>query len=491
MHSHDRNQKIPKKSKSTKCIKKRTESIDIFKIILRYYFRSNRNKFIGDESELGSYMLAVISDLHFQDTINDVIKDEKDNILVGIDRNVSSEAFRLTFQEILSMAEGNSAQELIIVLAGDIFDLNRSQIWFEKDNDNIRPYGEHPPETWGPIAEKILDDIIASNQKTFDIFKNQAEAILKNDKKVRFQYIPGNHDRAINLYPPLRKKVRDLLGLGGGSGPFDHEIPAIDYGVHIRHGHEYDSFNFAGKVSEKGPLAVEVNDYDSAPLGDYVTIDFAARLAFEYRKRYEQGIKSGPDAETHRLIYRKLLEFDDLRPQSEIMSFIGSEIADGNKVQDFLAPVIKDVLQRALANKFVRDRLGALEISLAKIIKFVSTQLLVNLLIKKPAGAGPWQWAQREPVLENPKYRYVVAGHTHNPDVEFLSCRQDGKELFFFDTGTWRQQIRKCCDKETFARAKALTYVAFYRPDEDPPRAGGKKEYSFDYWSGFTKREIT
>ncbi len=39
-------------------------------------------------------MLVIISDLHFQDTINDIIKDDVGNILVSIDRNVSPEAFR-------------------------------------------------------------------------------------------------------------------------------------------------------------------------------------------------------------------------------------------------------------------------------------------------------------------------------------------------------------------------------------------------------------
>jgi len=109
----------------------------------------------------------------------------------------------------------------------------------------------------------------------------------------------------------------------------------------------------------------------------------------------------------------------------------------------------------------------------------------------KSKGSDLLQQLEREAVLQKPKYRYVVSGHTHNPDMEFLSHRQqDGKELFFFDTGTWRQQIRKCLDNETFARAKALTYVVFYRSDEDPPRGGRGKEYSFDYWSGYTKKEI-
>lgn len=435
-------------------------------------------------------MLAVISDLHFQDTLNDNLIDDAGNV-IGIDRNVLPQAFEETFKEIISLAECNNAQELIIVLAGDIFDLNRSQTWSKENNNNIRPYGEHPPEKWGPLAEKILDDVCASNERTFAIFKEQTERTLKNGEKVRFNYIPGNHDRIVNLYQPLRQRVGELLGLGGGDAPFGHEILAKEYGVHIRHGHEYDAFNFAGKIQEQGPFVVNEEDYNLAPLGDYVTIDFAARLAYEYRKRYEGNIKTGPDADLHRRIYLKLLEFDDLRPQSEIMSFIETEISDRNKMLGFLSPILKDILQGALESKFVESKLGLLKISLAKIAKFISTELLFNLLMTNQSkGPRPWEWARREVVLQNPetKYRFVVSGHTHNADVEFLNSRQDGEEIFFFDTGTWRQQIRKCCDNQTFARAKVLTYVTFYRPDEDPSRTG-KKGYSFDYWNGFTKKE--
>jgi hypothetical protein len=35
-----------------------------------------------------------------------------------------------------------------------------------------------------------------------------------------------------------------------------------------------------------------------------------------------------------------------------------------------------------------------------------------------------------------------------------------------------------------------LNYVVFYRPDEDPPRGSADKHYSFDYWSGFMKKEL-
>ncbi|MBP2653145.1 MAG: hypothetical protein H6Q73_714 [Firmicutes bacterium] len=437
-------------------------------------------------------MLVVISDLHFQDTINDVIKDEQGNILVDVQRNIFYEVFETTFEELRSLARLNNAQELIIVLAGDIFDFNRSRQWFNYD---VRPYDEYSSDKWGPIAVKIFDDIVESNRQTFDCFNKLLE-ISSNDVKIDFRYIPGNHDRIVNLYEPLQKRVRALLGLNG-EGCFEHEIVMEKYGVHIRHGHEYDPINFAGEIPRKGPFVVKNEEYDLAPLGDYVTIDFAARVAFEYRKRYEKDMKCGPDQDEYRLIYRKFLEFDDLRPLTAIKKFLESEMADKYMAWKFLLYFIFTMaLPRALESEFVCKKLGMVKFYLLRVFAVISPQLLINYLMRNQStGQDSWylpqrSYIQREPILQNAQYQYLVSGHTHNPAIEYLRRRDDGKEEFFFDTGTWRRQISRCCDNSTFGRAKTLTYVAFYSSDEDLPRAGGNKGYSFDYWSGYNKREI-
>jgi UDP-2,3-diacylglucosamine pyrophosphatase LpxH len=436
-------------------------------------------------------MLVVISDLHFQDTINDTIRD-KNNNPVTVDRNVSSDAFEEVFDDILTTSYSNEAQELIIILAGDIFDLNRSQKWLASD---IRPYGEHSLNEWYPIADAILQDIIKSNDKAFNVFKEFAGKKLKNGGQIVFQYLPGNHDRLINLHPELRKRVKaELLGQQNPDDKeFDHVYLSTEYGVFIRHGHEYDRSNFAGAIPEKGVFKVDPADYARAPLGDYATIDIAAGLAFEYRKLHEDDIKSGN--QVHRAIYCKLLEFDDLRPQSDIMDFLQAKTGDDIDVWKYLTPAADSVVTKALNSKFLRSKLGAWGkiIPVAKWlpIKLLPAKFIIKLISSMHSeGPKPWQYAQREETLSASAGRYVVAGHTHSPCVEFLKRRDnDGKEQFFFDTGTWRQQIRKCQDCETFARAKALTYVIFYSSKEDQHHATGQKGYSFDYWSGFTKKE--
>ncbi|MGO9137578.1 MAG: hypothetical protein ACLP9S_07565 [Syntrophales bacterium] len=449
-------------------------------------------------------MLVVISDLHFQDTRNDAIFDEKNHVWVNVDRNVSADAFYKVFEELFSVARTNKAKEIIVVLAGDIFDLNRSSRW---QLTEYRPYGDEtsPPDKWGPVALDILSGIVKSNQETFDVFKSlirQQSHIASelNKPEIPFEliYIPGNHDRIANLYAPLGKEIRKVLGLGG-TGGFAHEYFEDSYGVHIRHGHEYDKYNFAGDVPKDGPFKVADKDYDIAPLGDYVTIDIATGLAFKYGKTYKPAITAGDTK--HQAIYCKLLEFDDLRPQSDMINFLESEaIAD---VWEDLTPVADEIVKRALNSKFLRSKfvIWGKIFPVLKVLptRLIPTRFIINLISRmKSTGPQIWEFAKREPALNlssnKPTFLYAVSGHTHNPDVEFLHNQRIGRndqQYFFFDTGTWRQQIRKCCGEQTFSQAKALTYVVFYRSDEDTDVKAGEKGYSFDYWSGFTRKEIT
>ncbi|OGW38406.1 MAG: hypothetical protein A2X58_14375 [Nitrospirae bacterium GWC2_56_14] len=432
-------------------------------------------------------MLAILSDLHFQDTMNDIVKDDGGNTLVSVDRNISPKAFKFIFDEFIDIANKVKAQELNIVLAGDIFDLNRSQTWFKGP---VRPYGDHSVDEWAPIAKQILGDIITTNSETFELFTHYAGRKLESGAPVTFTYLPGNHDRLINLHPELRLQVRNLLEKSSrDNSPFPHEIALPGYGVHIRHGHEYDQTNFAGTVCSTGPLICDPKDYDAAPMGDFVSIDIVTRIACEYRRRYERDMKAGNTVHTG--LYRKILEFDDLRPTSDLIAFIKTEMTDGDgDFEKYFMPVVKDVLNDALKSAFLRKWLSIWTLLKAKAAQCWSYKALLKAITKMDSEQPlPWKFAIREPDLADADttFRYVVAGHTHNPDLVYLSKNNKGQERFFFDTGTWRQQIRKCtCDDEkTFARAKALTYVLFYSPEKDC--CNTERVERFDYWSGYTK----
>ncbi len=439
-------------------------------------------------------MIVVMSDLHFQDTRNDVFQDSNKKS-VPVERNISPDAFEQTFEEILTTADLNDAKEIIVVLAGDIFDINRSQKWLEQE---IRPYGEHSVKQWGPIAEGIMDTIIESNGASLKIFRNFLRHRWKKKGALRLVYIPGNHDRLVNLYAPLRRKVRACLGYTKpNDAVFDNFFLSKKYGVIIRHGHEYDSTNFGRKLSRRHGFSLNPEDYSLPSLGDYATIDIGAGFPFEFKRRYDAEMRFGPNADVFQLLYCKLLEFDDLRPQSDIIDFILKDTPQSMNAWEFVLPVADAIITKAIGSRFLRSKLGAWGKLLPLLnlfpLSWIPTKFLIRRIGSSDAhGNEPWRYALREQALRSTEGRYVVAGHTHNPSVEYLKQRtEDGKELFFFDTGTWRQQIRKCRDNKTFARSKALTYIVFYSSQEDCHRVYGHKQYSFDYWSGFTKKEKT
>ena len=102
--------------------------------------------------------------------------------------------------------------------------------------------------------------------------------------------------------------------------------------------------------------------------------------------------------------------------------------------------------------------------------------------------------AKRELAISNGSARFIVAGHTHKPQVSLLDESLLHGEQYYIDTGTWRNVIMSAPSKDTFrfGRVKALTYVVIYGFDEDPGKLaspnGIAKRESFDFWSGYTQR---
>ena len=103
-------------------------------------------------------MLVFVSDLHFVDG-------------TAGEHNVPVEAFRGTFQDLATHAKNAKAEEVIIVFLGDIFDLLRTEKWFEVTEEQ-RPWGATDRTLAGmeANARAILGAIVGhkENQRTFD-----------------------------------------------------------------------------------------------------------------------------------------------------------------------------------------------------------------------------------------------------------------------------------------------------------------------------------
>ena len=350
-------------------------------------------------------MIVVVSDLHFQDV-------QLEPPGVRVDPNVPAEALERFFRGIARRTEddiraGRRIKDVTFVLAGDIFELHRSERWFSSDvergnPDNLRPYMATGPLNLRDPKDRALDAVIArvlggivhsdgapvpqkpsggaGTAASLDKLTPQMQAIrdawAKPDRyrfpvPVRFVYRPGNHDRLANLSPTVARAVRELLGIGGsdsetratlGSWRFPHRFVDPRHGVLIRHGHEYDASNcefFLGR-----PRSVLTDDlYDRPTIGDLVTVDVAGRLPNLFRATYSDALD--PGAEDGRL-YRRIREIDDLRPLGAIVDWVlysaadgaaARAAADGGKAvwKSKLSPVLGFVVQELAKNRFLSE----------------------------------------------------------------------------------------------------------------------------------------
>jgi UDP-2,3-diacylglucosamine pyrophosphatase LpxH len=228
----------------------------------------------------GIKMIIVISDLHLQHTAADgfAYQGEQGEMReCGVLRNIAPEALTLLKDEILNYRRKFQTRMVRLVLNGDIFEILRTPVWLEQ---NLRPYHEDlPPIALRDVVLNILGKIEEDNRdflaalRQFFVHKrderNQPIAEFA-DMTIELVYLPGNHDRLVNAWPETRRKVREMLGMPLKDDAFPHELSfrhqeaGARYGVLIRHGHEYDRFNY---VAAKPGERLEER-YLRSPLGD-------------------------------------------------------------------------------------------------------------------------------------------------------------------------------------------------------------------------------
>lgn len=513
-------------------------------------------------------MIVVLSDLHFQDT-----RLEPDGM--RSDPNVPAESLDRFFRGVARRIEddiraGRKIREVTFLLAGDIFELHRTERWFSTDPETGNPDGLRPYYTQAPLnlrdpRDRGLDLVIArimggilhrdgaavpqkppeaahdpNNSIALGALTPAMETLRDAWKTperyrfpvpVKFAYLPGNHDRMINLSPTAARAVRELLGMkredaaAQGGWRFPHRFVDPKHGIAVRHGHEYDGTNCEYFLAR--PRSVLTEDlYDRATIGDLVTVDIASRLPHVFRADHANAL----DPEHHDgLLYRRIREIDDLRPLGSIVDWIlysaedGLQDAKGRLIQgkalwkEKLSPVLARLVLELSKNKFLAewvsrhnkkgaDRMDVLQAALSRpSMRALGRMTLgsagvIRMLLKattsdRDAGRmGPASLPDLERTLEeeltgvadrgDAKYlQFLVSGHTHNPGVEALKSTHAGdRDVFTIDTGTWRRLIRRCRDGKSFATTRMATYAIFYADDEGPG-------HRFQVWTGVTAGE--
>lgn len=452
-------------------------------------------------------MVVVISDLHFEEEKSDIIDGTTP---VALTRNVPASLFESLVADVARTATERNVEKIEFVLAGDVFDLHRTQHWFlPAISPDTRPFVDNSQVLPGSPLEKalldILDAIAAEPEvgKSLAVFRNLADGkIRKGDElaeigiDVTVHYLPGNHDRLVNATSALRSKVRALLNVAGDGGPFPHNFLFTDPKVFIRHGHEYDPVNFGSALKGRRiERDIRPELYDRPTLGDFITVQVASRLPSLFRAKYGDEIATDPVLRT---IYLRMLEFDDLRPQTKLVSFIldvwpprqlAAQYNASNrdewqevvwqKVKPVLVALLDDVaaavkrhphippLMPGIARWALRSRLW--RIGLPLWLAHFGTWVMS----KVDSEAKPEEHAAREQALDDGA-DFVAAGHTHAPQVAHLFTGKGLRKKYFVDTGTWRNAVLGSFRRSYFGRVDATTFVAFYG-------ANGGHTRSFDY----------
>jgi UDP-2,3-diacylglucosamine pyrophosphatase LpxH len=451
-------------------------------------------------------MLAVISDLHFEEVGSDRVDGPAGGAFEFLERNFSPAAFEVLFHELAASARHNEAKGLDLVLAGDIFDLHRTTKWFD---DELRPYLANTAIAEGsPLEAKVIAilDAIASERSVAGSLsairrlsaQDRDESFfvsLPPGFSIRVHYLPGNHDRLANATPSIRARVRHHLGLAGGDAPFPHVFDCEDPRVLVRHGHEYDPMNFGGALPSVAPIPARFAEsaYDDWTFGDFITIEVAMGLPHAFRAVHgDAAIAADVQKAT---VYERLLEFDDLRPQSQLVPFLLTIPGrDAASVWASLEPAVRALLERIADSPHFRAALRKGRVPLVwrwllgtRFWRLGLPLWLVRWLGGFAASADssdPSIAAKREQQITEGNRRFVIAGHTHRPQVALLSTR-DRFDRYFVDTGTWRNVVFST-PSGAFSNAKAMTYVVVYSSEEDA--TGRHRGESFDYWSGYTRR---
>ncbi len=238
-----------------------------------------------------------------------------------------------------------------IVLLGDIFDLIRTQKYYEFQG---LPHNE--------IKRKVMVDILQDHAPFFETLKHFIE-----QPNHTMRYIVGNHDFGFSLDPRLSEMVQgeyDLIFLPENYYRDEH------LGIWAEHGHRYDIID-------------NTYDKDGSPipysLGDKIVIEIVDKF---YEKVKQKQSELGIDPAI-------INDLDNVRPQTDIANWLDSIDEEGR-----LKQIYYDTITSFIASNFGEVANLVLEI--------LSGKYQPNLL---KAAQG---------LIGERLGKYIIFGHTHD-----------------------------------------------------------------------------
>jgi UDP-2,3-diacylglucosamine pyrophosphatase LpxH len=444
-------------------------------------------------------MLAFLSDLHFSDG-------------TAASGEASPELFRLALGEVYAMAEQlawarDEPTRLSVVLLGDIFDLLRTERWFEDREGRAVPLAERP--WYGPEAldtgaltpaaaghaRAILAEIVEKNAGALAVIRGET-APPPPGVEVRRIYVPGNHDRLYLHDERLRDGIRAALGAADGAqmgeeGIRLHGLSMPEYGVVARHGHEWDAWSFPGYREDATAAEYTDADYLPAPISDAVITEMAARLPYELAQRLLEDRAFG--AHEARRVHASMKRIEDVRPIFAAFRWayyeterIGAHLGEPGArrlriaLDDSLCAIARAFRElpfyQAWAERrhepFHPDAAWLLRIILCAMssinapLREVATIVERALVFYDPRDVGRRGAAREElGVVGRQHMRFVVYGHTHQAAQISLRGGVKTRDVYL-NTGTYRPGVFRADDGDGFVGWQRLAYVVLSRAEE-------------------------
>jgi UDP-2,3-diacylglucosamine pyrophosphatase LpxH len=467
-------------------------------------------------------MLVILSDLHLGDG-------------TASTENVPPRAFDLFLDHVLDLAQHAKARKVTLLFLGDIFDLLRTEHWFYPSPDQplpaprpgpgepqepfpgeLRPWND--PGSWAArkrataIAKRIVEECAEQlavlsgrppEPKGQEVASAARKRILEKLKSppcpIERFYLPGNHDRLARVHPEIMELF--LQALDARQAPEEPAgVAALGHGVVARHGHETDFLNI--ERERPGDPVPVADDYLRTPIGDPITTECMARLAYEVRAELLRAGVPERDADA---VHEKLKGIEDVRPLSGVLRWVthlGTTAGLSGPVLAALQQVASSLLPRMLAQPFAREWArrrrwrwpGMKELFLVRLVAFLSERLSLPAFAK---ALGIWDFFSALASRNDPNARKalgplgggaarVVFGHTHTFAHVPLEAAVEGRERVYLNSGTWRLCVREAVARPGFLRAKEMTYLVFY--DEGEALGTKGPGTSYEAWNGVLKK---
>ncbi len=209
------------------------------------------------------------------------------------------------FDELVRKLSGQF-KKIEMVLLGDIFDLIRTQKYYEFE-------GMPRPE----VKLRVMEDITEQHAPFFETLR-----YFTRKKGNRLRYVIGNHDFAVHLDPRLPEMIREKFGLILTPESYYRDE---SLGIWAEHGHRYDIIN--NTFNEDGtPI-----DYC---LGDKIVVEVVDKFFDEVRKKEEE---IGVDPAI-------INDLDNVRPQSAIANWLDSIDEEGRLNQVYYGTIAAFIL---------------------------------------------------------------------------------------------------------------------------------------------------